>query len=136
MENKQGAIKGVIVVVITLAIMIVVFLISNAIEKNLTSNENTTMNAQIKEQILVKKIEVGEELTINESFINVPLSLHYEVKPENATNKSIYIVSSDSSIVRVNDDNTITALAKGEVTLTLVTDDGSNVTTTTKVIVE
>ena len=136
MENKQGATKGIIVVIITLVIMLVMFLISNAIENNLTSKENTTMNAQLNKQVLIKEIKTSKVRNISKSLINVDLSVSYDILPESATNKSIDIVSSDSSIVRVNENNTITALSVGKVTLTLVSNDGSNVTSTIEVVVD
>lgn len=136
MENKQSAVKGIIVVIVTLAIMLVIYLISAAIENGMSSNENTTMNAQIKEQVLIEKIKTSEVHEINKSLINVPLEVPYTIYPDNATNKSVSIVSSDNSIVKVNDDNTITALTTGEVTLTFVADDGSNVTSTSKIVIK
>ena len=135
MENKSGATKGIIVVVVTLLIMLVVFLITNSVNKGLLNEENKTMNAQLGE-VLIKNIETSEVHYIDKSLVNVPLSVPYKVLPKDATNRDIDIVSSDSSIVRVNDDNTITALQVGEVTLTLIANDGSNVTASLKIVIE
>lgn len=135
MENKSGATKGIIIVVVTLLIMLVVFLITNSVNKGLLNEENKTMNAQLGE-VLIKNIETSEVHYIDKSLVNVPLSVPYKVLPKDATNRDIDIVSSDSSIVRVNDDNTITALQVGEVTLTLIANDGSNVTASLKIVIE
>ena len=136
MENKQGATKGIIIVVITILIMIVIFLISNAIDKGLKNNEGKTMNASLGDFVLVNEIQTSEVHYIDKSLLNIPLSVPYKVLPSNATNKDVDVISSDSSIVRVNDDNTITALSTGEVTLTLVADDGSSTTASLKIVIE
>ena len=135
MDNKQGATKGIIIVVVTLLIMIVIFLITNVVDKGLKNNEGKTMNASVGNIVLVKNIEASEEHQISKSLINIAVKVPYEVVPNNATNKDVDIVSSDPTIVRVNDDNTITALQIGEATLTLVASDGSNAITSMKIIV-
>ena len=74
------------------------------------TNEGNTFNAQLGDNVLIEKITASEIHYIDSSLVNIPLSVPYEVTPSNATNQDIYIISSDNSIVAVNDDNTITPL--------------------------
>ncbi|MDV1094962.1 Ig-like domain-containing protein (plasmid) [Raoultella ornithinolytica] len=46
------------------------------------------------------------------------------ITPENATNKAFVVASSNPEIVVVGKDNKCTALAAGEATLTISTEDG------------
>lgn len=135
-DRKKYTIKGISVVVITLVIMLGIGLVSNIISNNFITNEGNTFNAQLGDNVLIEKITASEIHYIDSSLVNIPLSVPYEVTPSNATNQDIYIISSDNSIVAVNDDNTITALKTGTVTLTLVANDGSNVTTSLQLVIE
>lgn len=135
-DRKKYTIKGISVVVITLVIMLGIGLVSNIVSNNFITNEGNTFNAQLGDNVLIEKITASEIHYIDSSLVNIPLSVPYEVTPSNATNQDIYIISSDNSIVAVNDDNTITALKTGTVTLTLVANDGSNVTTSLQLVIE
>lgn len=135
-DRKKYTIKGISVVVITLVIMLGIGLVSNIVSDNFITNEGNTFNAQLGDNVLIEKITASEIHYIDSSLVNIPLSVPYEVTPSNATNQDIYIISSDNSIVVVNDDNTITALKTGTVTLTLVANDGSNVTTSLQLVIE
>lgn len=135
-DRKKYTIKGISVVVITLVIMLGIGLVSNIVSNNFITNEGNTFNAQLGDNVLIEKITASEIHYIDSSLVNIPLSVPYEVTPSNATNQDIYIISSDNSIVVVNDDNTITALKTGTVTLTLVANDGSNVTTSLQLVIE
>lgn len=135
-DKKKYTIKGISVVVITLVIMLGIGLVSNIVSNNFITNEGNTFNAQLGDNVLIEKITASEIHYIDSSLVNIPLSVPYEVTPSNATNQDIYIISSDNSIVVVNDDNTITALKTGTVTLTLVANDGSNVTTSLQLVIE
>ena len=135
-DRKKYTIRGISVVVITLVIMLGIGLVSNIVSNNFITNEGNTFNAQLGDNVLIEKITASEIHYIDSSLVNIPLSVPYEVTPSNATNQDIYIISSDNSIVVVNDDNTITALKTGTVTLTLVANDGSNVTTSLQLVIE
>ena len=135
-DRKKYTIRGIRVVVITLVIMLGIGLVSNIVSNNFITNEGNTFNAQLGDNVLIEKITASEIHYIDSSLVNIPLSVPYEVTPSNATNQDIYIISSDNSIVAVNDDNTITALKTGTVTLTLVANDGSNVTTSLQLVIE
>lgn len=135
-QRKKDVTRGIYIVVVTLIIMLGIGLTSNIITNKFISNEGKTFNAQLGENILIEKITASEVHYIDASLINIPLSVPYEITPNNATVQDIDIVSSDSTIVVVNDDNTITALKTGKVTLTLVANDGSNVTTDLKLVIE
>ena len=137
LDKKDHIIKGAIIVGISIAIMVVMGLVSNAITAGMiNTNEGKTNNAQLGDKVLIENIKASEVHYIDETLINVPLSVPYEIVPNNATNTNIYIVSSDNSVVTVNDDNTITALKTGEAVLTLVADDGSNVTANVRIVIE
>ena len=136
-DKKDYIIKGLIIVGITIAIMIILTLVSNAISAGLiNTNEGVTNNAKLNDNILIESIKASEVYYIDQTLINVPLSVPYEITPNDATNKEVYIVSSNNSVVTVNDDNTVTALKTGEATLTLVANDGSNVTTNVRIVIE
>ncbi|MGN0973186.1 MAG: Ig-like domain-containing protein [Bacilli bacterium] len=135
-DRKKYTIRGLSVIVITLVIMLGIGLVSNIVSNSFINDEGNTFNAQLGDNILIEKITASEIHYIDSSLINIPLSVPYEVTPSNATNQDVYIISSDNSIVVVNDDNTITALKTGTVTLTLVANDGSNVTTSLQLVIE
>lgn len=135
-QRKKDVTRGICIVVVTLIIMLGIGLTSNIITNRFVSNEGKTFNAQLGDTILIEKITASEVHYIDASLINIPLSVPYEITPNNASNQDVDIVSSDSTIVVVNDDNTVTALKTGEVTLTLVANDGSNVTTDLKLVIE
>lgn len=135
-DKQKYTVKGLSVVVITLVIMLGIGLISNIVSNAFIKDEGKTFNTQLGDDVLIEKITASEVHYIDSSLINIPLSVPYEVTPSNATNKDIYIISSDNSIVTVNDDNTITALKTGTVTLTLVANDGSDITTSLELVIE
>lgn len=69
------------------------------------------------DEIKVDKSEI--ELVIGDAF-----SLIATVKPDNATYKSVYWSSSDTSIATVDENGVVTAVAPGEAEITVTTVDG------------
>ena len=51
--------------------------------------------------------------------------LNKTILPSNSTNKNVTWVSSDESIVKVNDKGIVTAISKGEATIKVITEDGN-----------
>lgn len=58
-----------------------------------------------------------------------------EIKPSNATNKSVRWSSSDTSIVSVDQSGLIKGVKEGEATISVISNDGSNIKTSIKVVV-
>lgn len=135
-QKKKHTLKGICIVVITLVIMLGIGLTSNIISSLFITGNGKTFNAELGDNLLIEEIKTSEVHYIDSSLIGIPLSVPYEIAPSNASNQDIFIVSSDNEIVEVNDDNTVTVLKTGEVTLTLVANDGSNVTASLQLIIE
>ena len=69
-------------------------------------------------------MKVGETITLNATIL-----------PENVTNKTVEWTSSDETIVVVDENGVVTAIAVGEATITATTVDGSNLSASCKVTV-
>jgi uncharacterized protein YjdB len=53
------------------------------------------------------------------------LQLNAEIEPANATNKTVIWLSSDSAIATVSSEGWVTAISKGNVTISAITEDGN-----------
>ena len=101
-------------------------------EKNDNFNESSEYFV-IDEKILVNSLEVSpKELTlaVGKSYV-----LKTVIKPEDATDKSLTFKSSDSNVVTVDSNGKLTAKKAGSATITVKTNDGSNLSATVKVTV-
>ena len=67
----------------------------------------------------LKILNVSKGLKIGKT-----MQLEYEVSPKNASNQQVMWVSSDEGIATVNQDGLVQGIATGEVTITLLSDDG------------
>ena len=67
-------------------------------------------------------------LDIDETFELIPT-----ISPDNATDKTLTWTSSDPGIATVDDNGKVTAKAQGSVTITVITNDGTNLTDTCEV---
>ncbi len=83
--------------------------------------------------ILVNKIVLSE--SDFEILNNTSKRITAEVFPTNATNKNISWSSSNTSVAKISSDGTITALSKGETTITAQAQDNSGIKTAIKVTV-
>ena len=80
----------------------------------------------LDEKILVEEITVEpEEVTLQKGEST---SLVVTVMPEDATDKSLTFESSDPSIATVDENGNIVALKEGTVTITITTNDGTQIT--------
>ena len=95
------------------------------------NNKSATISITVIENIIkatnIKVSENNIKMTIGDTK-----RIDYEVLPQNATNKSVKITSSDNTIISVKD-NVITALKDGEAIITLSLD---NIKSVIKVTVE
>lgn len=64
------------------------------------------------------------------------LQLRAEVKPENATNKSVVWSSDDTSVATVSDDGLVTAVGSGQVIIKATAKDGSGVSDSFGIIID
>lgn len=91
--------------------------------KALDGDDIATCNVTVVDKIIpVSSVSLNKsecEITVGES-----VALSAIIKPSNATNKYVTWVSSNETIVTVDDTGVITALAIGEAVITVKTDDG------------
>ena len=71
---------------------------------------------EIKPADASKQIAVGEEYSINPSFV-----------PENASNKTVYYSTDNSDVISVDKDGRVIGLKEGTATVTIYSTDGSRV---------
>ena len=76
---------------------------------------------------LIERLEASTEHSIKMGRTD---KLSVKVYPENATDQSLSWVSDNTSVVRVDNDGTLTAVYKGSAKLTATANDGSNVSHT------
>ena len=90
-------------------------------------------------RVTVKDVKVtGISLSDSSASIVVGSSKQLsvkEIKPSNATNKSVRWSSSDTSIVSVDQSGLIKGVKEGEATISVISNDGSNIKTSIKVVV-
>ena len=90
-------------------------------------------NNNTSEDILVNKIVLSE--SDFEILNGATKTITAEVFPSNATNKNISWSSSNPDVAKISSDGTITALSKGETTITAKAQDNSKVQSSIKVTV-
>jgi len=85
-------------------------------------------------------IQLVTEITLSSSSLNLEVgntkTLLATVLPENANDKSVTWTSSDESVVTVDEDGTVTAIAIGTTTITCTAVDGSEVFANCEVTVQ
>lgn len=90
-------------------------------------------------RVTVKDVKVtGISLSDSSASIVVGSSKQLsvkEIKPSNATNKSVRWSSSDTSIVSVDQSGLIKGVKEGKATISVISNDGSNIKTSIKVVV-
>ena len=96
-------------------------------------------NIDVGEEIIENKDILVESFNFLKSSIEIDIhtthNIEYEIKPDDATNKSVRWASSDYEIVSVDEAGQITALKDGNATITATTMDGSSITKTIDVTV-
>ena len=97
------------------------------------SNRTATCKITVK-PVLVSLVS----LSLSETTVRPgdKVQLNATIQPSNATNKTLAWSSSDNSIVTVNDNGLVTAVAPGTATVTARSTDGSNVTASCRFIVQ
>lgn len=103
-------------------------------ETTVVETTTPTTSEPTIEVIDVSSIEVTSLKEINLN-IGSSSNITYKVLPENATNKNVSLMSSNSKIVSVNGTK-IKGLKTGEATITLISVANTEITATIKVIVE
>ena len=101
-----------------------------------TTTDGTNLSASCKvivvptlaESIALNKTEISLEATETATLVATVL-------PELTTDKSIEWSSSDETVVIVDENGVVTAIAVGEATITATTTDGSNLSASCKVVV-
>ncbi len=88
--------------------------------------------ANIKELINVDGVSL--DVTNKQLKVNETLQLTATVSPDNATNNTVKWISSNESVATVSTSGLVTAIAEGEATITVTTEDGNH-TAECKVVV-
>ena len=92
--------------------------------RSLTGNVTATCKVQVVDKIIgVTSVSLNK--TSATLAIGEKLALEAEVKPSNATNKGVKWSSSSNEIAMVDSKGVVTAVAEGEATITVTTDDNS-----------
>jgi len=93
----------------------------------------------VQETVIKGNTILVSGITLNETNVNLSEGEEYQltatVLPANATNKSVTWKSSQSSVVKVDDNGVITAIAVGDATITCTATDGSDISATCTVTV-
>ena len=91
---------------------------------NNDNNENTENNEAT--DVLIKSLTFSKDSV--EIAINRGYQIEYDIKPFNATNKSLRWSSTDYVVAAVTKEGRIAALGEGECVISATTMDGSNIT--------
>lgn len=97
--------------------------------KNTETSLPTLKNANID---FINSINVADEISLN---IGESKEINPIIQPIDAFNKNLVYSSSDTNIVEVDKNGTMTAISTGNATITIKTTDGSNVEKTINVTV-
>ena len=95
---------------------------------NLSATCKVTVVPTLAESITLDKTEISLEATETATLVATVL-------PELTTDKSVEWSSSNETVVIVDENGVVTAIALGEATITATTNDGSNLSASCKVIV-
>ncbi|MBQ7985817.1 MAG: S8 family serine peptidase [Clostridia bacterium] len=91
---------------------------------------STSMEIEVKDEVKATSIKAPETMQIN---IDETANLNAVVKPSNATKHTSYS-SSDDDVATVNSDGVITAVSKGQTTITTSVSNGDEVITVETVV--
>jgi uncharacterized protein YjdB len=92
-----------------------------------TDGSNIILRIPFKVTIPISKIEYLEtKQKISLVGLNEEHALTYVLEPENATNKNLKWISSDPSVVSVDNAGVLTSLSYGEAVVTIMSTDGTN----------
>lgn len=92
--------------------------------RSLTGNVSTTCKVQVVDKI-IRVTSVSLNKTSATLAIGEKLTLEATILPSNATNKGVKWSSSSNEIAKVDSKGEVTAVAEGEATITVTTDDNS-----------
>lgn len=102
-----------------------------------TVDGEKTATAKIKVEASTIAVEsVALDITEQELKVGEELQLTATVKPDDATNKAVKWASSDAKIATVDDKGLVKAVAKGEATITVTTEDGAKTASAKITVVE
>ena len=107
-------------------------------EATITATTNDGSNLSASCNITVKQLVTSISLNKTNSTICVgnTVQLTATVYPDNATDKTVTWISSNTSVATVNSSGLVTAFAVGDATITATTNDGSNLSATCAFTVE
>ncbi len=92
--------------------------------RSLTGNVTTTCNVKVVDKI-IRVTSVSLDKTTAELATGETLALEATILPSNATNKGVKWTSSSNEVAIVNAEGVVSAVAEGETTITVTTDDNS-----------
>ncbi|MEE0880702.1 MAG: Ig-like domain-containing protein, partial [Turicibacter sp.] len=83
---------------------------------------NEEISFDVRVMIPVEKLDIKTK--IKSVKVGKKLKLDYELLPKEASNQNVLWISSDESIATVSQDGLVTGLSEGEVTITILSDEG------------
>lgn len=125
MENKKRRIILSLIISVSLLLIIIGAL-----------NIKKDQEIKFRSEESISDILVEETHYIDKSLIKIPTTVPFETVPSNIDKNEIIIMSDNSEVVKVNDDNTITALKIGEANLTLIAKENNKITAGLHIIIE
>lgn len=115
-EEKKGIIPSIIIIILILAIGGLLLFKPDLIGLNnntpVTNTDHKEDDPKDIELLNIYFQETEKEIKVNDSF-----NIKVVYSPSNATNKKLTWTSSNSSVVTVNEDGTVTAKTEGEATI-------------------
>lgn len=130
MNNK----KIVFGIVLFLAICFLAFTFANPLEQGngdgtLIQNGGNSTNTNNDDGKLVKEVVLTNPVK-NKLGIGEAIKLEYTVSPSTATDKSLTYSSSDTSVVKVDQNGVVTAVGNGTATITVTSSNGKTTSVT------
>ncbi|MEE1236542.1 MAG: Ig-like domain-containing protein, partial [Turicibacter sp.] len=83
---------------------------------------NEEISFDVRVMIPVEKLDIKTK--IKSVKVGKKLKLDYELLPKEASNQNVLWISSDEKIAKVSQDGLVTGLSEGEVTITILSDEG------------
>lgn len=119
-------------IIYTTIIITGILLIGIGVKKSLKVKNNI----KYRSVSTITNIKVSDTHYIDKSLINVPINVPYTTNSNSENKNNVTIISDNPDIIKVNDDNTITALKIGEANLTLIAKENEEITAGLHIIVE
>ncbi len=102
----------------------------SAISKGIATITVLIEGTDFKDEITIEVIQPVSDIKINEELTNLnvgaEITLTVTITPENANNQNVTWSTSNSEVLSVDQEGNLHALAKGQATITVTTEDGGH----------